>query len=49
MDREKIIENPKDKIHSLVKEEYSGIAKGDAVAGLNSNWIDRIIEGFSVR
>ena len=30
MDREKIMENSKDKIHSLVKEKYSGIAKGDA-------------------
>ena len=28
MDR-KIMENSKDKIHSLVKEKYSGIAKGD--------------------
>jgi arsenite methyltransferase len=30
MDREKIMENSRDKIHSLVKEKYSAIAKGDA-------------------
>jgi arsenite methyltransferase len=30
MDREKIMENTSDKIHSAVKEKYSAIAKGDA-------------------
>ena len=30
MDREKIMENTNDKIHSAVKEKYSAIAKGDA-------------------
>jgi SAM-dependent methyltransferase len=36
MDREKIMENSKDKIHSLVKEKYSGIAKGDAAGCASS-------------
>jgi hypothetical protein len=30
MDREKIMENSRDKIRSLVKDKYSAIAKGDA-------------------
>jgi len=30
MDRKEIMENSKEKIHSLVRERYSGIAKGDA-------------------
>ena len=36
MDHEKIMENSKDKIHSLVKEKYSGIAKGDATGCASS-------------
>ena len=30
MDRKEIMEHPETKIHNLVKEKYSGIAKGDA-------------------
>jgi arsenite methyltransferase len=36
MDHEKIMENSKDKIHSMVKEKYSGIAKGDAAGCASS-------------
>jgi SAM-dependent methyltransferase len=36
MDSKKIMEDSKDKIHNLVKEKYSGIAKGDAVGCMPS-------------
>jgi arsenite methyltransferase len=36
MDREKIMENTNDRIHSAVKEKYSAIAKGDASGCVSS-------------